>query len=395
MAIDVERTRFETPGCAHVLHFNNAGASLMPQPVIEAYTSHIQLEARIGGYEAADAAREHRERTYQALAELIGAGAEEIALVDSATRAWNMGFYGLPFNRGDRILTSSASYASNFIAFLHRARTDDLRIDVVPSDDTGQIDLEALDRMSGDGAALVALTHVPTNGGLVNPSEEVGRITRRHGIPFLLDACQSVGQMPIDVDRLKCDVLSATGRKFLRGPRGTGFLYVRTEFLSSLDTPTPDLHSADWVSPREYRQRDDARRFELWESNIAADIALGAAADYALELGMEEVWQRVRGLAAHLRGRLGELPGVTVRDVGRVMCGIVTFTVDGARPVELRSSLRKANANVSISQPNATLLDAESRSLPPMIRASVHYFNTENEIYRFCELLQRVSSGRT
>lgn len=385
MQIDLTRVRSDTPGCAHVLHLNNAGASLMPQPVVNACTQHLLLESKIGGYEAADVARADGKYTYTVIADLLHCDPGEIALVDSATRAWNMAFYGLPLSEGDRILTADAAYASNFIGFLHRAQRDGVMIDIAPSDETGQVDPDELERRIGARTRLIALTHVPTNGGLVNPAEDVGHIARAHGIPFLLDACQSAGQIPLDVGAIGCDMLSATGRKFLRGPRGTGFLFVRSDFLDRLDPPTPDLHSAEWTSPDAYRLRGDARRFELWESNVAASIGLGAAVKYALSQDVGVTWHRVEKLAATLRERISALPGATVRDAGRIRCGIVTFDVDGHDARTLKEKLRARAINVSVSEPSSTLLDARSRALPLMVRASVHYYNTEDEIDRFVE----------
>ena len=231
MTIDVQKARLETPGCQHVLHLNNAGAALMPQPVLHATVGHLQLEALIGGYEAAAQAHEAVEHVYDATASLLGCHRDEVAIVENATRAWDMAFYAVPLKPGDRILTAVAEYASNYIAFLQVARKTGAVVEVVPNDASGQISLEALRHAIDDRVKLIAITHVPTNGGLVNPAEAVGRLAREAGIMYLLDACQSVGQMPVDVEAIGCDMLSATGRKFLRGPRGTGFLYVRRGFF--------------------------------------------------------------------------------------------------------------------------------------------------------------------
>jgi selenocysteine lyase/cysteine desulfurase len=284
------------------------------------------------------------------------------------------------------------SYASNFIAFLNRKRRDGIDIDVVPSDASGQVDVVELERRIDGRTRLIALTHVPTNGGLVNPAENVGRIARAHGVPFLLDACQSAGQMPLDVGELGCDMLSAAGRKYLRGPRGTGFLFVREDFMESLDPPTPDVHAAEWTTPDAYRLRSDARRFELWESNKAAQVGLGIAADYAMQWGLETIWQRIRHLADDLRSRMADVPGATVRDTGRTKCGIVTFDIVGHEAIKLKRQLREMAINVSVTVPSTTLLDARARSLPDLLRASVHYFNTEEEIERFVGAITQIVS---
>jgi cysteine desulfurase / selenocysteine lyase len=232
----------------------------------------------------------------------------------------------------------------------------------------------------------VSITHVPTSGGLVNPAEEVGRVTRAAGVPFLLDACQSVGQLPVDVEAIGCDFLSTTGRKFLRGPRGTGFLYVRRGRLDTIQPPVVEVGSGDWTARDEFTLKPDARRFETWEVSYALQLGLGRAIDYALEIGVDRIWERVSGLAATLRDRLAELPGVAIQDLGAVRCGIVTFSVEDVDADEIRAALAREGINVYVSTIDDTRLDFENRGLPErIVRASVHYFNTEDELDRVVE----------
>lgn len=380
MGIDLDSVRRDTPGCAQVVHFNNAGASLMPRPVLDALVGHLQLEAQIGGYEAAERAAASIDHVYDALARLINCHADELAIVENATRAWDMAFYAFPFGRGDRILTGLTEYASNYIAFLQVASRTGAVVEAIPNDEHGQISVDALRRAIDGRARLIALTHVPTNGGLVNPAAAVGRVAREAGIPYLLDACQSVGQMPIDVDSIGCDILSATGRKFLRGPRATGFLYVKRTLLDRLEPPFLDLHAATWVAPDRYTVRTDARRFENWETNFAGKLALGVAADYALGLGLEPIRERVVALAELARRRLRETPGVSVHDLGAERCGIVTFTVGGVEAAAVKARLARERINVGTSSRSSTLLDMDARGLTALVRASVHYYNTEAEV---------------
>ena len=390
MHFDLQHTRQDTPGCAHVLHFNNAGSSLMPQPVLDATVAHLQLEARIGGYEAAAQATNSLEHVYDAVATLISCSRDEVAIVENATRAWDMAFYSIPLKAGDRILTASTEYASNYIAYLQRAQKTGATIEVIPTDEHGQVSLDALKNMLDDRVKLIAITHVPTNSGIVQPIAAIGKIAREAGILYLVDACQSVGQMPIDVEQIGCDMLSATGRKYLRGPRGTGFLYVRRAILEQLEPPFLDLHAAEWVSPDRYEIRPDARRFENWETNYAGKIGLGVAVDYANHLGLDTIWRRVKTLAYQLRSQLTTLPDVIVRDRGITQCGIVTFTLEEHDPEEIKRELTTSSINVSVAMRNGALLDMDTKKLTSVVRASVHYYNSEEEIERFCREIENI-----
>ena len=392
MTFDIDRARRDTPGCQNVLHFNNAGSSLMPATVVEAVKDYLDREAAIGGYETVAERSGDLEHFYDAAAALIGCHRDEIAFVENATRAWDMAFYALArtFGPGDRILTAEAEYASNFIAFLQMARHTGATVEVIPGEESGQLSLDALKSAVDTRVKLIAISHVPTNGGLVNPAAGVGRIARDAGIPYLLDACQSVGQMPVDVEAIGCDMLSATGRKYLRGPRGTGFLYVRRSWIEKLEPPFLDLHAAHWTGRDGFEIRADARRFENFECNFAGKVGLGAAIDYAMGWGLEATYERLGSLAGRLRDALTALPGVIVRDIGAEKCGIVTFTVDGIASADIAPALRREAINVSVSRPDSTLLDATARNLPPLVRASVHYFNTEDEVERFCGAVGKV-----
>ena len=383
---DVARARAETPGCERTLHFNNAGAALGPRPVLDAVRAHLDLEAAIGGYEAEAEADDAIEHTYDAIAAMLGCDRKEVALIENATRAWDMAFYAMPFGPGDRILNGQAEYASNVIAFLQVARRSGAKVEVVPDDEAGQIDVAALARMIDERVKLIALTHVPTNGGLVNPAAEVGAVARAAGVPFLLDACQSAGQTPLRVDEIGCDMLSATGRKYLRGPRGTVFLYVRQPWIERLEPPLLDLHAARLTGAYDFEIRRDARRFENWESFVAGKIGLGVAVDYALGWGLEAIQSRVTALADGLRAQLADIPGVIVRDKGPTRCGIVTFTLAGETPAAFKSRAYAASVNCWTSPLEYTRFDMIERGLESVVRASVHYYNSEEEVDRFCRL---------
>lgn len=382
-ALDIARARAETPAVKTILHFNNAGSALPPEPVLRVVQDHLAREAEIGGYEAHDEALPRLEAMYASLARLINASPDEIAFCENATRAWDMAFYSLPLKAGDRILTAEAEYASNVIAYLQAAKQRGVILDVVPSDPDGAIDLAALERMIDKNVKLIAMTHVPSQGGLINPAEAVGAIAREHGVTYLLDACQSVGQLPLDVEALGCDMLSATGRKFLRGPRGTGFLYVRRALIERLEPVFLDLHAATWTAEREYTIVPDAKRFENWESFVAGRLGLGAAAEYAMGFGLDAIAARSQHLAARLREGLTEIAGVTLHDRGVEKSAIVTFGHARFDAETIKTQLRLQGIHTSTSTPSYARFDLGRRGLPPIVRASPHYYNDEAEIERF------------
>ena len=281
------------------------------------------------------------------------------------------------------VLTSRAEYVSNVIALLQLQQRHGIETVLIEDDEHGQIDLEHLEAELACGAAMVALTHAPTNGGLINPAEEVGALCEQYGVFYVLDACQSAGQVPFDVGRIKCDALSGTGRKYLRGPRGTGFLYAGPRALERIEPSFLDLHAAEWTGDSTYEVHPGARRFENWEANYAGKLGLGAAVDYALELGVEATFQRLCKLAESLRESLTALDGVSVHDKGLIRGGIVTFTVDGVDSVEVQQQLATQHINTTASPASHAHLDLLHRGLPTLVRASVHYYNTSNEVDRF------------
>ncbi len=380
--MDLETIRSETPGLKISTHLLACGSSLMPQCVVDAIIKHTQLEAQIGGYEAHAKESEKLNAVYSSVAWHLGAKPHEIAIMENATVAWCHAFYALPLKPGSRILTCEAEYAANYVAFLQRAKRDNLTIDVIPSDESGALDLDALRDMMDENVGLIAIPWIPTNGGLVNPAAEVGKIAKAHGVPYLLDACQAAGQKRIDVEALGCDFLSATGRKFLRGPRGTGFLYVKESWLSSLEPAMIDHFGAPWVARDRYELREDARRFETWENAYALRAGLGVAIDYADEVGIDLIESRVIMLADQTRSLLSALPNVSVKDLGKEKGGIVSFTIADKDPRQIVAQMADAGFAIGASSASSTRLDSERRNLPTMLRIAPHYYNSEGEIER-------------
>ncbi len=391
--IDVDAVRAATPGCAHRTHLNNAGAALMSQATLAAMTAQLELEARIGGYEAAEQAQDQIDATYDAVAELVGGQPAEVALFDNSTHAWNAAFYSIPLRAGDRILTGRAEYGSNVLAYLQVAARTGAEVVVVPDDEAGQIDLDKLARLVDDRTRLIGLTWVPTGEGLVNPAAEVGRIAREAGVLYLLDATQAVGQFPVDVGRIGCDLLTGTGRKFLRGPRGTGFLWASSAALDRLDPFVAEIRSATWDGDRSFTWVDGARRFETWENSYVNVVGLGSAVRQALDLGLDRIGRRACHLGNELRVRLDALAGVHTHDLGVERCAIVTASVDGRSADEVAAALAAEHINVSTTVAEHSQFDTELRPVHPLVRISPHYYNTEDEIEDCVRVVARLAAG--
>ncbi|WP_405835846.1 aminotransferase class V-fold PLP-dependent enzyme [Streptomyces sp. NBC_01518] len=389
--MDIDALRQDTPGTANRVHLNNAGAGLLSRRTLRAMTSHLELEAAIGGYEAAGQERDRIDATHADIARLVGGQADEIALFDNSTHAWNAAFYSMTFKPGDRILTGRDEYGSSVLAYLQTARRHGAEVVVVPDDEYGQLDTAALADLIDERTKLVGVTHIPTSGALVNPAAEIGRITRAAGVPFLLDATQSVGQFPVDVAEIGCDLLTATGRKFLRGPRGTGFLWVRPEALEYLDPYVTEIEAATWDGERGFTWHDGARRFETWEVSYSNVLGLSEAVQQALELGMDEIGRRAVALGAYLRDRLDALPGVTTYDLGRDRCAIVTAKVDAVPTADVAAALAKQGINVSTTVAEHSQFDTENRGVHPLVRLSPHYYNTEAELDQAVEAVAELA----
>lgn len=386
--VDVGELRAHTPGCAGLVFLDNAGASLVPRQVHEAVVAHLELEGRVGGYEAQDQAAGLLESTNVEVAGLIGAGPGEVVFFEGASQAWSQALGAVVLEPGQRVLTTTSEYASNGVGLLRLAALRGVRVQVVPDDADGVLDVAVLEEELGRGdVGLVAINHMPTHSGLVNPAEAVGALCRRFGVTYLLDACQSVGQWEVDVERIGCDLLSATGRKFLRGPRGTGFLYVRPG--ARLGEPLLVNHiGGEWTAPQEYRVLAGAAGFEAFEHAIAAQIGLGVAAGYARRVGMGWAQERIGALSGWLRGELGRVRGVRVRDRGRELSGIVTFSVAGRESEWVVKALREQGVSTSVSRPLAQRWVEGEGAEGAVVRASVHYYNTGRELERVVGLVR-------
>ena len=386
MSIDVDALRRATPATAHVAHLNNAGAALPSQATLNATISHLQREATMGGYEAASAAQDALDLTRTSIARLLNATPGEIALTTSDSQSFLKAFWALVhsgwFSPGDVVVVDRLSYNSHHLALLQAVSSHGIRVEVASS----LVDIDA-------AARLVAYTHVGTHSGAINDVSGVAAITRARGIPFFVDACQSVGQLEVDVKSIGCDVLTGTGRKWLRAPRGTGFLYVRHAWIERLEPLGIDGHSASWTAADRYEVNADATRFEEFECSVAARIGMGVAVQELLTLGVAAVAQRVALVAGRLRSGLAAMDRVGLHDGDGVVCGIVTFTVDGVAPDAVAAAAQRAGININTSTAAWARVDMDGTKPQQKIRASPHVYNTDDEVDRLLEVVASSANG--
>jgi selenocysteine lyase/cysteine desulfurase len=389
----VKRWRDDTPGCAKQIHFNNAGSGLMPRAVLDAIVGHLNREANFGGYESADDAEPRVADAYANVAKVLGTQPRNIAVVENSTVAFFQALSSFDFKPGDVIVTTRNDYISNQLAYLSLARRDGVEVRRATDLASGGADPQSVRELLRDSRVrLLAVTWVPTNSGLMQPVEALGEIAEAAGVPYLVDGCQAVGQIPADVAKLRCDFFSGTARKFLRGPRGIGFLYVSDRALKRGDFPLYiDMRGADWVSADSFAPAQDARRFENWEFAYSLVLGLGEAARYALAVGVDRGGKRARELAATLRSKLSGLRGIRVLDRGSQLAAIVTIEVAGWDATELFKLLRTRGINSSASLRAYAVIDMDEKRAASALRLSPHYYNTEEEIDRVVEQLQAVT----
>ena len=387
----IQQLRKATPGCqSGLVHFNHAGASLPSQATLDAIFDQLQREARDGPMEAGEHGAVLVERARRAAGQLLNAPASSMAFASSGSTAWSMAFQALgPWKTGDRILVGRHEWGGN-LASMALAVQAGARVEVIPCDATGAVCPVALESMLDANVKLIDLTWLPANGGLINPAQAIGAVARRHAIPYFIDAGQAVGQVPVDVQALQCDVLKSAGRKHLRGPRGTALLYVTPDFLQHLAPAQRDVLSAPWTAEG-FDLRNDARRFETSEVSFALLAGLGNALQEINRLGIERVWERVSQTRARIREALLQISGITLHDLGTTHSGLIAFNLAGWDSFELKRRLGLKRINIGANGVAYTPLDMQARGLASIARISVSPLNTDDDIELLTKALRELN----
>ncbi|TNE63118.1 MAG: aminotransferase class V-fold PLP-dependent enzyme [Alphaproteobacteria bacterium] len=379
--------RADTPGAKARLHLDNCGASLMPVPVITTMQAQLQREIALGGYVAQEQQSDAHAAVYGSLAKLLGGTVEDYALTSSAVDAWSKAFYSVDFAPGDNLVTAFNEYCSNYVAFLQVAKNRGVDIRVARAGTDGALDVAHLESLVDGRTKLIAIAQVPSSSGQVNPVADVGRIARAHDVLYLLDACQAVGQLPVNVDEIGCDMLTGTSRKFLRGPRGVGILYMNARARARLEPVMLSNQAAAWVAADRYELRTDTRVHEDWERSMVNELGFGAAIDYLLAIGPARAFARTQALAASLREKLALVQGVVPTCPADATAAIITFNKAGLKAADIKARLHAEGVGVQIASVVHTRLDLEARGIDSTVRVSPNYYNSEAELERFLALI--------
>ncbi|MFC7347092.1 aminotransferase class V-fold PLP-dependent enzyme [Chryseobacterium zhengzhouense] len=372
------------------LFFNNAGSSLMPNVVVDSMIDYLKQEEQFGGYEIANRNVGLLENFYVETAKLINCKPFNIAFMTSATEAFAKALSSIIFKEGDVIITTVDDYISNQITFISLQKRLNVKIIRIKKLEDNELDLEDLENsIKQHQPKLVAVTHIPTNSGLIQDVGSVGKICLQYDVLYLADCCQSVGQMVVDVEKIGCDFLTATGRKFMRGPRGSGFLYVSDRVLEQDYAPVLlDMRGAHWSEYDNYELFKTAKRFEHWEVSYAAVLGMMKAVKYANAIGLDQIEDYNKKLAETLRINLAE-SGFKVLDIGKNLSAIVTFCGPDNDLENIQTVLKENNVFFSASYKHSALIDFTDKKVDGAVRLSPHYFNTLEEIEKVSEILRR------
>ena len=324
---------------------------------------------------------------------MLNAEARNIAFATSNTEAYSKALAAIPFKKDDIILTSDDDYASNQLCFLSlkaRIGVEIIRAKNLSNGDVDVADIEHI--IKTQHPSVVAITHIPTSSGKVQPIAAIGKLCQQHDVWYLVDACQSVGQMPVDVQDIGCDFLTATGRKFLRAPRGTGFLYVSDKALAAGLAPLYfDNHSATWTGKDSFNIQATAQRFELYERSVATVLGITEAVRYANAIGLDNIYAYNQDLIQYFRKKMHDTEGVQLYDEGSQLCNILTFR-KGNLPLEtIQMALNAAKINYSVAMKVMAQIDFAHKGIDWALRFSPHYYNTKAEVDTVVEVLMKLS----
>jgi selenocysteine lyase/cysteine desulfurase len=395
---EVLQFRAVTQGTKNVIHLNNAGCGLMPDAVTKAQLDHINLESEIGGYEASDLRADIINDFYNQAALLFNCKASNIAFTASATDSYARALSSIRIKSGDIILTDKDDFVSNQIQFLSLEKRLNVNIIHINNALIGGVDLNDLrEKLHKYQPKLLAITHIPTNSGLVQPVNEIAKIYSEYAENYtdkswyILDACQSAGQMKLDVRKLKCDFLSVTCRKFLRGPRGTGALFVSDRALQNgLEPMFIDMRGAEWKEKNLYEQQPTAMRYEDWEFAYSTVVGTREAIKYCLAIGENKIWQQVKLLSSFMRSKLEAVDGIRVLDRGPELSSSVSFYIKDKQPRYIVNEMLKRKINVVASYRAFGLIDFDEKGVNWVVRSSPHYYNTIDEIDYFIEAVKEI-----
>lgn len=374
-------------------YLNNAGAALMSEKTYNIIMSHMKLEMELGAYQAAQSVKSEIEQFYLNAAKLINANSvDEIAFMDSASRGWNMAIYGLRMSAKDTIITLSSEFGTNLITIFDKAKKANANVKILNCDINGDFSLNELEECLKKGAKFIAISHVVAHGSIINPVEEIGKLAKQYGCTYIVDGCQAVGQIPVNIDMLNCDAYITTGRKWLRGPRGTGFLYINK--MAEIDTTQLDLASADLIFDKDLnisdiQIRNDAKRFELWERSIANVLGLSNAIQESFF--HDSMLNNMRNHVNLIRSEIIDNRNFTLIGKEKSESLIIGFYLNNPEKESIvERSFKDVDISISTMHDWDCPLHFPKNGATKIFRIAPHYYTDEDTIQLTCKAIENV-----
>jgi cysteine desulfurase / selenocysteine lyase len=376
-------------------YLNNAGAGIMSTKTYEVIINYLKLEREIGAYHAAAKSKTLSDNFYINAAKLINANSpSEIAYMDSASRGWNMIVYGTPLKKGDTILTLSSEFGTNLITLFNYAKLNDFKVCVIKCDINGSFLIEEIENKLKEGAKLIAISHAVAHGSIINPVEEIGKLAKKYGAYYIVDGCQTVGQIKVDVQSIQCDAYMTTGRKWLCGPRGTGFLYVKSSSqmrTTQLDLASADLIFDDNLNLIRIEVRNDAKQFELWEKSFANLLGLSSAIEECLESKIEVISVKIQELSNKLRFAASSNENIKLIGKTISLSGILGFYLDDySKESYVQNEFDKFDLRISTMSDWDCPMHFPKNGANKIFRLSPHFYTDNDTIEKACEIISKI-----
>jgi cysteine desulfurase/selenocysteine lyase len=387
--------RADFPVLSEVIYLDSAATSLSPEPVLAAmleYEHVFRANTGRGVHRLAQIATQKFWDARQKVRRFIGAEGGELVFTRNTTEALNMVALGLPWKKGDRVVTTLLEHHSNLLPWMRARDRHGIDLRIIPPAADGSFDMADLKKEITPGTRLVAVTHASNVLGNLVPVREIAAICRDRGALLLVDGAQSVPHIPVNVEQLGCDFFCFSGHKML-GPTGTGVLWMRRPEIEPL---LVGGGAVEQVTATGYTLAAGPARYEGGTPNIAGSIGLGRAVGYLEDLGMEEVRKHEQALTKLMIEGLSGIDGVRIfgpeATAGRI--GVVSFNVKDMHPHDV-AHLLDEEADIMVRSGHHCCMPLMTHLGVPdgTVRASLHCYNNAEDVEKLIETVRMIAGG--